>query len=274
MCPEKTCVSCNSTRLVLTGGVLECVECTLRMAADMHTLDYESSYNEDASLYGEHIKSLNRFQSSTVPLHRMLPFEYRIIELLQQASNVKSLVDLGCGTGRFLRAAEHIGLNATGFEVASTLVNELRRHGRHVEKGGIDEFITSDSQADAITLLEVVEHLSNPGAVIASILNRKRPRMLFVVVPDWATRRRFDSRFAVHDVPPNHLTWWNRKSLAKLLDHHGYEVQVEEVAEIRRSLLGHIFRNRSAPSPASIVDWAHALAVPPAFWLLGTAYQR
>jgi SAM-dependent methyltransferase len=274
MCPEKTCISCNSTRLVLTGGVLECVECTLRMAADMHTLDYESSYNEDASLYGEHIKSLNRFQSSTVPLHRLLPFEYRIIELLQQASNVQSLVDLGCGTGRFLRAAENIGLNAAGFEVASILVNELRRHGRHVEKGGIDEFIASDSQADAVTLLEVVEHLSNPGAAIASILNRKSPRMLFVVVPDWAKRRRFDSRFAAHDVPPNHLTWWNRESLAKLLDHQGYEVRVEEVAEIRRSLLGHIFRNRSAPSPASIVDWAHALAVPPAFWLLGTAYQR
>lgn len=109
------------------------------------------------------------------------------------------------------------------------------------------------------------EHISNPGVAIASILNRKRPRMLFFVVPDWASRHRFDSRFAAHDVPPNHLTLWNRKSLEKLLDHHGYEVQGEEVAEIRRCLLGHIFRNRSVPSPASIVDWAHALAVPPAF---------
>ena len=116
------------------------------------------------------------------------------------------------------------------------------------------------------------DHICNPGAAIASILNRKLPRMLFVVVPDWATRRRLDSRFAAHFVQPNHLTWGNRKSLAKLLDHHEYEVLVEEVAEIRFSLLGHVFRNRSAPPPASIVQWAHALALPPAIWLLGTAY--
>lgn len=271
---EKTCVSCNGQCQLLSDGAVACVVCNLRMAADMRTLDYDASYTEDASLYGEHIKSLNRFQSAPVPLQRLVPFESRIIELLQRASNVQSIVDLGCGTGRFLRAAEHVGLHATGFEVASILVKELRRHGRKIEQGGIDEFIASDVHADAITLQEVVEHLSRPGAAIASILNSKRPRMLFVVVPDWATRRRFDSRFAAHDVPPNHLTWWNRDSLAKLLDHHGYEVRVEEIAETRRSLLGHIFRNRATPSPASIVDWVHALVVPPTFWLLGVAYQR
>lgn len=184
------------------------------------------------------------------------------------------MVDLGCGTGRFLRAVEATGLQATGFEVAPILVKELRGHGRHVEQGGIDEFLASDYQADAVALLEVIEHLSDPGAAIDRILAYKRPRMLLVVVPDWATRRRYDSRFAAHDVPPNHLTWWDRDSLAALLGRGGYDVRIEGVAESRRSLLGHLARNRSDPPPASAADWVHSLVLPPTFWLLGIAQQR
>ena len=274
MSAERTCVSCNGKCNLLGGGIVSCANCELRMAADMRTLDYDSSYCEDASLYGEHIKSLNRFQSAADPLRYLIPFERRIIDSLRQTGDLRSVVDLGCGTGRFLRAAESLGLQACGFELASILVEELRRHGRAVERGGIDAFMQSDARPDAITLLEVVEHLTSPGPAITSLLAEKRPRTLFVVVPDWSVRRHFDTRFAEHDVPPNHLTWWNCTSLTKLLEYPGYEVSVEPIAEARRSLLGHIVRNRTKPAPATIPEWVRALASPPTFWLLGTARRR
>lgn len=274
MVAERTCVSCSGKSTLLEGDVFACTVCDLHMAGDMRTLDYDSSYTEDASLYGEHIKSLNRFQSTPDPLQLVIPFERRIVELLQQAPDIRSLVDLGCGTGRFLRAAESIGLQASGFELASILVEELRRHGRTVAHGGIEAFMQSDLQPDAVTLLEVVEHLSAPGQAITALLEKKRPRALYVVVPDSARRRHFDTRFAEHDVPPNHLTWWNTSSLTKLLEYQGYEVSVEPIAEARRSLLGHIARNRGKPAAASGLEWIQALVSPPTFWLLGTARLR
>lgn len=267
------CVSCNGETLH-EDDCFVCEKCGLRMASDMHTLDYDLSYTKDDSLYGEHIKHLNRFQSTRNPLEHLIPFESRIVEFLQNDSGLKSIADLGCGTGRFLRAAEHIGLNAIGFEIASILVKELQKHGRDVKQGGINEFISSNIKSDVITLLEVVEHLAEPRKSISSILNLKHPKLVFVVVPEWKTRRHFDSNFASHDVPPNHLTWWSKQSLGELLAHPDYEVHVEEVAESRRSLLGHIFRNEHNSMEVGFFEWVRALLSPPPFWLLGIAYRK
>ena len=274
MLPIKTCISCHSAQLSLNCGVLTCGACDLRMAMEMHILDYKSAYCEDASLYGDHLKSLFRFQKSHNPLIGLLPFENEIISELSTARNVNTIVDLGCGTGRFLRAIESTGFNAIGFEVATILVKELSNHGRNVHQGGIDEFLNSNLQADVVTLLEVVEHLEDPGTNIKNILINKNPKQLFVVVPDWETRRRFDSRFAAHDVPPNHLSWWNQRSLEILLGVEEYEVRVEKIPECRRSLLGHFARNGYKTGTTGVVDWLRALAVPPSFWLLGIAERK
>ena len=240
------------------------------MAVEISGIDYDEAYKDDVSLYGEHFRAMNRFQTAASLDSMLLPFERRIVHLLREA-DLHSIVDLGCGTGRFLRAAEMAGIDALGFEVARVLVERLASHGRRVNQGGIEEFLDSDSLPEAISLLEVVEHLPEPGSAIDRLLARKQPKQLFVVVPDSVTRRRYDSRFAAHDVPPNHVTWWDRRSLSTLLERSGYKVRVETVPESRRSLLGHIARNRNHPPAADTADWLRALVSPPTFWLLGIA---
>jgi SAM-dependent methyltransferase len=245
------------------------------MAASMMVMNYGDAYEDDASLYGEHLRALDRFQTAPTLEDLLLPFERIIVEELRsKGCGLRSLVDLGCGTGRFLRAAEMSGVDAQGFEVAAVLSKRLLGHGRRVHRGGIDEFLASDLRPDAISLLEVVEHLPAPLDAITRLLQTKAPRTLFVVVPDWQTRRHFDARFAQHDEPPNHLTWWNERALSSLLGRAGYGVTVEPVPELRRSLLGHIARNRRKPAPATAIEWLGALVSPPPFWLLARAERR
>lgn len=265
------CVGCGSNHLVTMGSKRRCSDCDLLMAAAMTVMNYGEAYEDDASLYGEHLRALDRFQTASSLKGLLLPFEHIIVERLRQPGEGRQLVDLGCGTGRFLRAAEMAGVDAQGFELAPVLAKRLVGHGRRVQRGGIDEFLISDLRPDAISLLEVVEHLTDPHGAICRLLNTKAPRTLFVVVPAWQSRRHFDARFGAHDEPPNHLTWWCDSALRRLLAQPCYSVTVEAVPESRRSLLGHIVRNRRNPPPATPADWLRALVNPPPFWLLATA---
>jgi SAM-dependent methyltransferase len=270
----KRCISCKGLTHLIEESRLQCEKCGLLMAENMDTLDYSSSYSNDESIYGKHIKLLNHFQSRVNPLAKLIPFESRIIKFLQNDNTLRKIVDLGCGTGRFLRAAEYLGLTATGFEVAPILVQELKRHGRNVYQGGINEFLKSDINSDVISLLEVVEHLSEPKNEIVNILELKHPKFLFIVVPEWQIRRRFDKNFEAHDHPPNHLTWWNKESVSKLLSHPDYDVSIEEIPESRRSLLGHAYRNKFDNFDQNILQWMSAFISPPSFWLLGIAHKK
>jgi len=273
MMTEPVCLGCRSLRIATEGKISLCLDCGLRMATDTSIMDYGAAYRDDVSLYAEHFRALDRFQTAADIDTLLLPFERRIVERLG-AQHSGSLVDLGCGTGRFLRAAEVAGVNAVGFEIADVLVERLTAHGRNVRAGDIDAFLESDLKPDAVSLLEVVEHLPDPFDAIEKLVLKKQPKYVYVVVPDWATRRHYDSRFAGHDVPPNHLTWWAERSLAALLGRHGYKVEVEAVPETRRSLLGHLARNRQNPPPATVAEWTKAFVSPPTFWLLGIAQRH
>lgn len=274
------CIGCQSQQT--TEGALNlqdiitCNSCGLIFATQYSSLDYQDAYAGTDHLYAKHLAVLDRFQTLPDIANLLLPFEQRILGLIKQNKAVKKVVDVGCGTGRFLRAAGEILPSAVGYEVAEVLVQRLLHHGRHVIKGGITEFIEShDQSCDALCLLEVMEHLESPGQIIRDVVMAKKPELLFVVVPDYHTRRTFDGRFARHDVPPNHLSWWKESSLHMLLELPGYKVHIEAIPESRRSLLGHLVRKiRGEKSESSFIDWINAFLKPPTFWLLGVAEKK
>ena len=265
------CISCGGSAEPNQEKKYFCLECGLLMTGNLSSLDYGSAYVEDNFLYSLHIKQLNYFQNKANPLTKLIPFERRLISLISTRPKNSQVVDLGCGTGRFLRAIESVGFNATGFEVANILVEKLCQHGRDVRQGGISDFVASEINSNIVTLLEVVEHLPNPGEQIYQIYQEKSPQLLCVVVPAWDVRRKFDSSFLKHDKPPNHLTWWSEVALLKLMRSPGYKIRVEEILESRRSILGHILRNNFIFSSATILEWIKAIIKPPVFWYLGVA---
>lgn len=274
------CIGCSS--IMLTHGlmgeqsVITCDSCGLIYASEFFSLNYQNAYLEGDTLYSDHLKVLDRFQNEPDIVKLLLPFERRILDLVIHSHELMHIVDVGCGTGRFLRAIEEVSLSATGYEVAEVLVQRLRHYGRQVVQGGIADFLAAEKQhCDALCLLEVVEHLESPGQSIRNVLELKKPKLLFVVVPNYRVRRIFDGRFARHDVPPNHLSWWNKPSLKNLLSECGYKVRVESIPETRRSLLGHLSRKfRGEKSESGLSDWIGAFMAPPTFWLLGVAEKQ
>ncbi len=271
------CVGCGSARAtpqsIWGQAVMRCNSCGLVYASVMAAMNYGDAYAGEDTLYSDHLAALDRFQSVSDVQPLLLPFEKRILELIRHRSSIASVADVGCGTGRFLRAAGELCSSAIGYEVADVLVQRLKHHGRKVVQGGLGKFLESgDGSWDAISLLEVIEHLETPGKIVKDLFMRKKPELLFVVVPDSATRRKFDGRFARHDVPPNHLSWWGEASLKALLEQTGYRARVEGISESRRALVGHLYRKvRGEKSESGAGDWLGAVFNPPTFWLLGIA---
>jgi len=268
------CISCGSPRLQAQLSILHCTDCGLRFAAQGDTLDYARAYTEDAEVYPGHFRVLERMQTLRNLDRQLLPFERIIRDEVRSRGDVRSFMDLGCGIGRFLRALRLSGLIAAGYELAAPVVERLRAHGLDVTCGSVEAFLGNARQADAISLLEVVEHLPHPGPLIERLLQQKKPRLLFVVVPDSDTRRQYDRNFAEHDQPPNHLSWWTVPALHALLARPGYRVRVQAVPEKRRSLVGHFLRNPQRYSVSALMLLVRGLVRPPAFWFLGVAERQ
>jgi SAM-dependent methyltransferase len=94
------------------------------------------------------------------------------------------VLDVGAGYGFFLAALEKAGYEAYGMEISSHAAAEARKRTRAevVEQGAEAPFPYPDGRFDAITLLDVIEHLEDYGATLASCRRCLKPGgKLFVI---------------------------------------------------------------------------------------------
>jgi SAM-dependent methyltransferase len=135
------------------------------------------------------------------------------------------LVDAGAGRGRFVAAARAAGYDAGGFEPDPGRAGAAGGYGVELQKAGIEEVAYGAGTVDAVTAWHVLEHVSDPGAAVASFARWLRPGgALLVGVPN------FDSLQAqvggdrwYHLDLPRHRTHFTVRGLHALLRRHGLE---------------------------------------------------
>lgn len=71
----------------------------------------------------------------------------------------KSILDLGCNTGGFLRPLRDLGVTVTGLDWCEDAVAFGQQSGLNLMVGGIDEALAKGLSVDMIVLQDVVEHL-------------------------------------------------------------------------------------------------------------------
>jgi SAM-dependent methyltransferase len=94
------------------------------------------------------------------------------------------VLDVGAGFGFFLAALEKAGYEASGIEISHHAVEQARRRtrGQVVEQGAEAPFPFPGDSFDAVTLLDVIEHLQDYGATLESCRRVLKPGgRLFVI---------------------------------------------------------------------------------------------
>ncbi len=140
-----------------------------------------------------------------------------------------SLLDVGAASGIFLNLAREEGFRVTGIEPSAALVADAReRYGLELFRGSAEQFVTREKFA-AVTLLDVLEHVTDPDAFLSVLERFLAPGgMLVVVTPDIGSlaARLMGGRWWHYRVA--HVNFFNRRSLGRLLERHGFETALRK----------------------------------------------
>lgn len=130
------------------------------------------------------------------------------------------ILDVGCGSGQFLKVAQAAGWAASGTEYPGHLLDHLRTEGISATRG---LSALPDGGFDVITVIEVIEHVADPRDTIEQVVRLLRPGGLaYLTTPNFASlsRRAFGPRWPVIEYP-EHLTYWTPGTLRRALSEHG-----------------------------------------------------
>jgi SAM-dependent methyltransferase len=105
-----------------------------------------------------------RSQDSGLRRHRK--FLTQIGRLLGKTPSETKLLDVGCSSGAFLGSAQQLGYVAEGVEPAPRAAATAQSRGLKVFNGLLHEARFESASFDAISLLEVIEHLKEPLPVL------------------------------------------------------------------------------------------------------------
>ncbi len=144
------------------------------------------------------------------------------------SSNARgALLDIGSAHGYLLEVAKEHGWQVTGVEpAASVAARTAGRLGctvhRDLFEAGLDE-----NTFDIVTAWDVVEHLPELTRVVREIHRVGKPgSLLSIVTPDVGSlaARVLGTRWEEMRKMPEHIYFFNRKSLARFLDRHGFDI--------------------------------------------------
>jgi SAM-dependent methyltransferase len=98
-----------------------------------------------------------------------------IRNLARPSQTGERLLDVGCGSGAFLRIAADFGYQAIGMDPDAKAVEAVRRSGLEVRHGGLPATGFPDGYFMQVTLSHVFEHLHHPRAALAEVWRILRP---------------------------------------------------------------------------------------------------
>ena len=121
------------------------------------------------------------------PLHLLNPVRAQFIAARVPLPGCR-LLDVGCGGGLLAEALSRAGARVTGIDLAPGMIEVARLHAAHeglaidYRVAAAEELAREQPQAfDAVTCLEMLEHVPEPAATVASLAALLRPGGALIV---------------------------------------------------------------------------------------------
>lgn len=220
------CPSCSSTDLASAGArkdqaiVSRCVDCGLGFLNPMPTEDeialmYSGYFSrEDGTGYADY-----KIDWRGTGLDRLL---WDVIE--RNHTGPRSVLDVGCAFGSRVMYLKKRGLRATGVDISREAVDCGCGKGLDLHACRFEDF-NSDATFDVVTMIDFVEHLNLPGTWAAKLESlTHRNSLVAILTPDFDCYFDYGERWIGYNLSFEHLLFFNRKSLASVLERFGFTV--------------------------------------------------
>lgn len=158
-------------------AVRRCIRCGLvyvnPLPTDQELADFYRTYHHQSD-------QLQLSQTGEVNLF------HQILDQVQEIRRTGALLDVGSSYGYFLHQARQRGFITKGVEVASEPAQYSRSQlNLDVVTGRLEDANFMDGQFDVVTLLNVLEHVTDPFSLLSEIRRiMARRGLLIVVVPN------------------------------------------------------------------------------------------
>ncbi|MEH6407805.1 MAG: class I SAM-dependent methyltransferase [Leeuwenhoekiella sp.] len=132
------------------------------------------------------------------------------------------ILDIGAGTGDFLKEAQ-----SEGWEIYGVEPNETAREG--ASKKGINLESTIDAiseQFDVITMWHVLEHVEDTNAQVEWLQKKlSKDGVVFIAVPNFKSydAKKYKEFWAAYDVP-RHLFHFSQNAIEKIFAAYNFEI--------------------------------------------------
>jgi SAM-dependent methyltransferase len=203
--------------------ILACSNCGAGQTQVGTRFDPSGSYGQ-AYFEGEQPDGYASYAGSEPVLRA--EFRKVLAELRRWVPRGGRILEVGCAYGFFLIEAARY-YQCVGIDVSEQAVAFARGRGADARCGALDDRFARDSgRFDGIVMLDVIEHLPDPAAVLRrahGLLNAGGH--LLMTTGDWESPlARLTGRHWRLMTPPQHLFFFSRRSLTKLLENVGFQV--------------------------------------------------
>ncbi len=208
-----------------TFQLFDCEECGIRFTGNPPDEKSSSKYY-DSPRYISHSNSTQGIINKTYHLVRNIMLQ-RKMNLLQKYSSSKEVLDIGCGTGYFLKVLKDNQYSTFGIEI-----NEGARRFA-IENFGLivkePETLISgqiNKKFGIISMWHVLEHIYSPKILLQSISKVLDDNgILVIAVPNYKSTdaNHYQSAWAGYDVP-RHIWHFNPVSMSVFMNTCGFKL--------------------------------------------------
>ena len=157
------------------------------------------------------------------------------LEIKKKINKKTSILDIGCGWAQALLFFKKKGLECYGFDPAIEAVQYGCKKGLNIKHAGLEGMdVFEGKKFDIVTMFNVLEHLADPVKALKQIKKILKPKGVLVVdVPNEFNDFQLASR-DTHNLknwwiaPPNHLNYFSKDSLVKLLESLSFSIKICE----------------------------------------------
>lgn len=226
--PNHTCPACASERRAIRlerfgRKVMQCLDCDIGYV-DAFPKDTGDVYSNEGYIATQQTGYLENVD------YRKQRFAMERLEIirrhLKRGSKGARLLDVGCGTGWFLEVARDQGYVVSGIEIGRDLAQYTsQKLGATIHTVPLTE-LSPDEKFDVITLFDVLEHVTDPRALLGSIHSHLNPEgiaLLFTPNLDSVGIALLGERSSLI-MPAEHLFYFTPTSLCKLIEETPLEV--------------------------------------------------
>ena len=268
----QNCPACGSSKYekVLTASdsfipnesfdIVECNDCSLRFTSPIPNEEIIGKYYKS----DDYISHTSKGNSIINKIYRIVQYftlrsKRKIVKQIAQKQN-GTLMDIGCGTGEFLKTMKQSGWDIKGVEV-----NKEARKLAEVNTDSIimnqSEYFKSEQKYDVITLWHSLEHLHELEKYLNKISKSLNTNgVLIIAVPNYKS---FDAEYYKHDWAaydvPRHLYHFSFEAMMKLMKKFNFsliEQQQLPLDPFYISLISEIsVRHRKNAIQAILVGW-------------------